>query len=63
MNSREIQPAKKELDRIWKSIRNANRRCKVPTIPGEPEESNIMNNCHIIGESVLRTISPKKSHL
>lgn len=58
--SSEIQPARKELKQIWRSIRNANRRCMVPTLPGEPAESNVLTDCHIIGESWLEVIARNK---
>lgn len=62
VRTREIQPSKKEAEQIWKSIRKANRQCKVPRLPGEPPESNALTNCHIIGESILKVIA-QKSHV
>ena len=57
VRTREIQSSKKEAKRFWKTVRNANRQCKVPTIPGEPPESNVLANCHIIGEPCLAVIA------
>ena len=53
----EIQPSKKEIKQIWRSIRNTNRECKVPSLSGEPPETNVMSNCHIIGEGFLKRIA------
>ena len=57
MKTSEIQPSMRDVKKIRKEIRNTNRECKVPTLPGEPTESNIMNNCHIIGEAFLKRIA------
>ena len=57
VRTREIQSSKREAKHFWKTVRNANRQCKVPTIPGEPPESNVLANCHIIGEPCLAVIA------
>ena len=56
----EIQPARKELKQIWRSIWSGTRGCVVPTLPGEPPESNVPINGHIIGESCLEVIARDK---
>ena len=62
MKTSEIQPSMKDVKKIWKEIRNTNRECKVPTLPGEPTELHVMNNCHIIGEAFLKRIA-QRNHI
>ena len=62
MKTSEIQPSIKEVKKISKEIRNTNRECRVPTLPGEPAELHVMNNCHIIGEAFLKRIA-QESHI
>ncbi len=59
MRTREVQPSRNEIKKIWEDTKTSNRACKIPAMPGEPPETNIMSNCHIISESFLRIIARK----
>ena len=60
------------IERGNKSIRNIQRKiskfdpsdgCKVPTLPGEPKETNVLQGCHLISESTYLVPISTRNHV